>query len=828
MVKRDVRNMIFFLKNKNISFFLIFFVLLNLFQVAIAEQNTEQDILLVEGEGIYIGGGYSIVAKDVEVEDQRVWISLSHGDYQLMDKILENGDMLEYRDEDGNLIIAAYAENIFAGLDQELVKLNTMLYYGPPPSLFPQISAKSDGYYELTENSYFEISKGESKEICFAITNIGKASDMESYFSVSVSPGLEIESYRSSSADMNFKLSYSGSRIYDVNNNKIKSTYELLDGWKAYGPMETQTITIVVKATSSGSHWIKYRAAFDTTDAGYSFIRNPESGHSKDQQGFNSYTIPVTVISEEDTFKVKSSFTDNPPTIDGIISPNEWGKPTFDVFETENQMTGYMLNDNEYLYVAAKIPNKEFPSKTENEARTGDLVGYIFEIGFTEIITGIIDSKSIYITGNPSSHYSDSFQSSEFVFEEDDISNGEGSADHSNYNGIGDYFFEFKIPLDSDDSQDISLIDNEIEMQIFLIEIIEGTYEAHSIIEWPLQVNWRHDYAKLELSDVEVVAASTPIITGVNFIDENGDGIPGLVSHKQIIWDNFKKPVYSRSDMNVKIKIDVSGGTSPFNFNYDLSLGDFILSGTDSDHDSFIEIPLSDFPSAPIGEYILKIKVLDDAGKENISVPSNLFVILNTDIDYSNPPDNGYLSRNIVYTDRYGPNPISLIQLKIFMNKTYNVSIEPNIMFFYAINVANNTYNNQEIEKKIIEDISYRKYKSHICYSSDIENLDKMATTGVNCAGKTAVFISAARSIGIPTREVVIYTDIFGIHLPQHEFVEIYNGYDWIPSDPTKNYYGWEEFKKPLNVSKIYSVTAYDAFGNSIDRLDAYKKEGKI
>lgn len=533
MVKRDVRNMIFFLKNKNISYFLIFFVLLNLFQVAIAEQNTEQDILLVEGEGIYIGGGYSIVAKDVEVEDQRVWISLSYGDYQLMDKILENGDMLEYRDEDGNLIIAAYAENIFAGLDQELVKLNTMLYYGPPPSLFPQISAKSDGYYELTEDSYFEISKGESKEIIFTITNIGKASDVESYFSVSVSPGLEIESYRSSSADMNFKLSSSGSLIYDVNNNQIKSTYELLDGWKAYGPMETQTITIVVKATSSGSHWIKYRAAFDTTDTGYSFIRNPESGHSKDQQGFNSYTIPVTVISDEDTFKVKSSFTYNPPTIDGIISPNEWGKPTFDVFETENQMTGYMLNDNEYLYISAVIPNHRYP-KSEDKAATGDIVGYDFSLEFSNSQTNKRDVKSIYMS-KEGPYYSDTYQSSEYENSLDETNHGEGSATHSNEDFVGDFSFEFKIPLKTNDPQDLSLIDNEIEMQIFLVEINKGEYEAENLIEWPLQVDWRHDFAKLELSDVEVVATSTPIITAVNFIDENRDGIPGLVSHEKSI-----------------------------------------------------------------------------------------------------------------------------------------------------------------------------------------------------------------------------------------------------------------------------------------------------
>ena len=77
--------------------------------------------------------------------------------------------------------------------------------------------------------------------------------------------------------------------------NAITSEYELLDAYEAYSAGETNTITIRVKATESGSQWIKYRTAFDTLDSGYNFIRNPTFG-PKDEQGWHVYEIPVEVI----------------------------------------------------------------------------------------------------------------------------------------------------------------------------------------------------------------------------------------------------------------------------------------------------------------------------------------------------------------------------------------------------------------------------------------------------------------------------------------------------------------------------------------------------
>ena len=166
---------------------------------------------------------------------------------------------------------------------------------------------------------------------------------------------------------------------------------------------------------------------------------------------------------------------------------------------------------------------------------------------------------------------------------------------------------------------------------------------------------------------------------------------------------------------------------------------------------------------------------------------------------------------------------------------------------------VNETSNNLIIERTLIREISEMNYTIHICPSSDVENLFRMDRTrsttiydsiedslnipiskirklenGANCAGHTTVYISLARSLGIPVREVTMDAGFYGIHLPHHEFVEIYNGTDWIPVDPTNNFYGWQDFEKPLNITPIYNVIAYDVSGNSIDRTDVYRYNGKL
>jgi hypothetical protein len=148
------------------------------------------------------------------------------------------------------------------------------------------------------DTSSLSMSVGGTKDITFTVSNNGGESDRDSYLSVSVSAGLQIEEWSSSSSDMNFKYSSVGSEIVNSVGEKIISKYELLDAYEAYSAEETNTISIKVKAIASGSQWIKYRTAFDTVGSGYGFIRDPTSGPI-DQQGWHVYEIPVSTGTSE-------------------------------------------------------------------------------------------------------------------------------------------------------------------------------------------------------------------------------------------------------------------------------------------------------------------------------------------------------------------------------------------------------------------------------------------------------------------------------------------------------------------------------------------------
>jgi hypothetical protein len=118
------------------------------------------------------------------------------------------------------------------------------------------------------DTSTLSMSVGETKDITFTVCNNGGESDTDSYLSVSVSSGLQIEEWSSSSSDMIFKYYSVGSEILNSEGDTITSEYELLDAYEAYSAGKTNTVTIKVKAIESDSQWIKYRTAFDTVESG--------------------------------------------------------------------------------------------------------------------------------------------------------------------------------------------------------------------------------------------------------------------------------------------------------------------------------------------------------------------------------------------------------------------------------------------------------------------------------------------------------------------------------------------------------------------------------
>ncbi len=184
---------------------------------------------------------------------------------------------------------AVRASTVIDSVSEEKMEAIT-LAIRPSPSVSANVEALS-------------IRPGETKDVIFTVTNEGADSDIESYLSVSVSPGLHIKEYKCSSDEMRFKHSQVGSKIWTSDNLQMNSEHELLDAYKAYASGESNTITVTIKPTfdeaaEAGQQWIRYRAAFDTIgedyDYDYDYVRNPTSG-PKDQQGWPVYEIPVTV-----------------------------------------------------------------------------------------------------------------------------------------------------------------------------------------------------------------------------------------------------------------------------------------------------------------------------------------------------------------------------------------------------------------------------------------------------------------------------------------------------------------------------------------------------
>jgi hypothetical protein len=204
--------------------------------------------------------------------------------------------------------------------------------------------------------SSLSMSVGETKDITFTVSNNGGDSDTESYLSVSVSPGLHIEEWSSSSSDMNFNYSHIGSKIWNSTGEQVTSKYELLDAYEAYSAGETNTVTIKVKATETGSQWVKYRTAFDTLASGYNFIRNPTTG-PLDQQKWHTYEIPAEVtdsytlkfegydLNEENNLKITIV---NSETI--YLSPDD--PAAHDVWRSyEIDISNFMLMDDDHNIV---------------------------------------------------------------------------------------------------------------------------------------------------------------------------------------------------------------------------------------------------------------------------------------------------------------------------------------------------------------------------------------------------------------------------------------------------------------------------------------------
>lgn len=162
---------------------------------------------------------------------------------------------------------------------------------------------------------------------------------------------------------------------------------------------------------------------------------------------------------------VLSAWSITTPTIDGVISTGEWVDAavvdfTLSYCSESHDVTLYVKNDDTYLYLAAVVRNEEYSNLAE---MYHDFANFYFDNnnnGVTDVgedgLAIRFDNTVFRDTYNPTGVNGWSYS--------DDSDGGTndivGAVSHTNpvADGIGDYTFEYRHPLNSaDDSHDFSL-----------------------------------------------------------------------------------------------------------------------------------------------------------------------------------------------------------------------------------------------------------------------------------------------------------------------------------------------------------------------------------
>ena len=182
-----------------------------------------------------------------------------------------------------------------------------------------------------------------------------------------------------------------------------------------------------------------------------------------------SFLALITVFQTSPSYAhsgdVLSAWSITTPTIDGTLSPGEWADAavvnfTLNYCSESHDVTLYVKNDGTYLYLAAVVRNEEYSNLAE---MYHDFANFYFDNNNNGVIDVGEDGLAIRFdntvfkdTYNPNGVNGWSYS--------DDGSGGTndivGAVTHTNPvpDGIGDYTFEYRHPLNSaDDAHDFSL-----------------------------------------------------------------------------------------------------------------------------------------------------------------------------------------------------------------------------------------------------------------------------------------------------------------------------------------------------------------------------------
>ena len=131
-------------------------------------------------------------------------------------------------------------------------------------------------------------------------------------------------------------------------------------------------------------------------------------------------------------------------------------------------------------------------------------------------------------------------------------------------------------------------------------------------------------------------------------------------------------------------------------------------------------------------------------------------------------------------------------EYKLYLLPTANINSNNELIRIKAKNIAGNNKNIYEISLDIAKFV-----KENVEYDLSYAGQNKDSVwvlqnkKGV-CSEFTSLFVALCRSLGIPARYVsgVVYSNIED-KFREHAWAEIYDGYQWIPFDPTFGQYGW-------------------------------------
>jgi hypothetical protein len=235
--------------------------------------------------------------------------------------------------------------------------------------------------------------------------------------------------------------------VLDSTNNKVNVTFEKKQG----------SNVVEVKAPET-----KY-----TPGATYYLHITTEVESSKGKKLKEPVVMPFTILSN-DRITINSTWASTPPSIDGNITSSEWGAPVFSKNLTyknaltgeqeSHEMTGYIKNDGEFLYIGVKVAGDNFESEHSTMDGNVDVMEVYFDNNNDEQITAGEYTKNFW-----------NLDFGNWVFKGDGtwssqgVKDSIGKATHSNQ-ATGDYHYEFKMPLSSISNDKLGIKFNFREM----------------------------------------------------------------------------------------------------------------------------------------------------------------------------------------------------------------------------------------------------------------------------------------------------------------------------------------------------------------------------